>query len=112
MQPEIARYLCDMLTSGKLIQEYARGKTIDEFSQHAQLRDAVRWNFCIIGEALSQLARQDESIAVQITDYQKIIGLRNQLIHGYEVIDDAVLWYIKENHLPVLMNELQMLLQS
>ena len=40
----------------------------------------------------------------------KIIGLRNQLIHGYGAIDDHITWNIIAQKLPVLHRELDQLL--
>jgi len=54
------------------------------------VRQAVQWNFAVIGEALAHLHRIDAATAEQITGWRRIIGLRNQLIHGYGMIDHAV----------------------
>jgi uncharacterized protein with HEPN domain len=81
MPPESARFLRDML-------------------------DAANWNFCVIGEAMSQLKRIDEPTALRITDHWKIVGLRNQPIHGYGVINNRSTWDIIQGKLPVLIREL------
>jgi uncharacterized protein with HEPN domain len=84
------KFLRDMLDRAKLIQDYTAGKSRDEFLKAGSLQDAVRWNLCVIGEALSQMRRVDEAKAEQLTGYTKIIGLRNQLIHGYTAIKSIV----------------------
>jgi uncharacterized protein with HEPN domain len=112
MRPESAKYLRDMLDAARVIQEYARGKTQDEYLQLRWLRDAAQWNFCVIGEALTQLKRLDGPTASHITDSAKIIGLRNQLIHGYGVIDNRITWDIIEKKLPMLIRELDALLKE
>jgi uncharacterized protein with HEPN domain len=38
--------------------------------------------------------------------------VRNVLIHGYDAIDDAVVWDIIQNDLPVLSGQLDHLLAS
>jgi len=81
-------------------------------SERIELRDAIRWNFCLIGEALTQLNKLDPSTAQRITDYRKIIGLRNQLIHGYDGIDDIITWKIITKNLPTLRQELEQLLAT
>ena len=46
-----------------------------------------------MGEALYRLERIDlENLHVKIPDYRKIIGLRNILAHGYDIVDNAALW--------------------
>jgi hypothetical protein len=74
------------------------------------LRSAVDRLFTIIGEALTRLEKLDASVASRISDYRKIIGFRNVLIHGYEVIDDAIVWTTVQNHLPILKQQVETLL--
>lgn len=99
-----------MLDAARAIEQHTQGRTIDDYLHLRWLRDAVHWNFCIIGEALSQLQRSDAPTAERITEHSKIIGLRNQLIHGYGVIDHRITWNIIEEKLPVLIRELHKLL--
>jgi uncharacterized protein with HEPN domain len=69
------------------------------------LRMAVERAFDIIGEALTQLSRLDNSPANKITDLRSIIGFLNILIHVYAQIDDQIVWGIVESKLPVLISE-------
>jgi uncharacterized protein with HEPN domain len=80
MPPESAKYLRDMLDAARAIDEHVRGRTADDYLNLRWLRDAVQWNFCVIGEALSQLDKTDGVTAQRLTDYAKIIAFRNQLI--------------------------------
>jgi len=104
------KYLRDMLDRGVLIQGYVAGKTLSDFLNTTWMQDAVHWNLCVIGEALSQLRRIDEATAEKLTGHTKIVGLRNQLIHGYSSIDTDITWEIIQKHLPVLVDELRTLL--
>lgn len=110
MRPESAKYLRDMLDACAAIASDTAGKSLEDFLQTRWMRDAVHWNFCIVGEALSQLNKSDPATAAQLSDYQKIIGLRNQLIHGYSVIDPRITWDITKTKLGVLTGELRALL--
>jgi uncharacterized protein with HEPN domain len=40
------------------------------------------------------------------------VDFRNRLIHGYDAIDDAVVWGVIEWHLPQLIRELETLLNE
>jgi uncharacterized protein with HEPN domain len=44
----------------------------------------------------------DHDKAANIRDYRKIIGFRNQLIHGYDMIPDPITWDIIQQKLPRL----------
>jgi len=47
-----------------------------------------------------------EEIPDQISDYQRIIGFRNVLAHGYDVVSDEVVWDIVQTGLVVLRQEI------
>lgn len=110
MQPESAKLLRDMLDAAEAIELHTKNRTEDEYLRLRWVRDAANWNFCVIGEALTKLNQVDASTAQQITDYWKIIGLRNQLIHGYGVINNRITWSIVQDKLPKLVLELRSLL--
>jgi uncharacterized protein with HEPN domain len=81
MQPESAKYLRDMLDAGVFIAEQSQGKSAEDYEQQRPLRDAIHWNFAVIGEALSQLSKQDPGTAQQITEWSRIIEQRDHLEH-------------------------------
>ena len=64
----------------------------------------------VIGEAANRLLTKFPDIA--ISDARKIVGLRNKMIHEYDVIDDAQLWSIIIKHLPKLKEEVEALLKE
>ncbi len=112
MQPESKMLLQDMLDAANAIIGYTQGKSEDDFLQLRWLRDAVQWNFAVIGEALSALRHREPTVAERITEWPKIIGFRNQLVHGYGMIKSDVTWGIVQKKLPVLRRELEELLQA
>ena len=61
----------------------------------------------IIGEALNRLIRIDEEkIEVAIPEYRSIIGLRNIIAHGYDVVDSMMVWDVVVNHIPKLSQQI------
>ena len=49
---------------------------------------------------------------LEITNKSKIIGLRHILINNYDVLDDPTIWTIIQKDLPVLKNEVELLLKN
>jgi uncharacterized protein with HEPN domain len=109
MPPETAKLLEDMRRAGECIARFTAGKTYDDFIKDELLRSGVERQFEIIGEAMTRLIRRDNATAQMITDYRKITGFRNALIHGYDSIDDETSWGIVTLKLPILMQELEKL---
>jgi uncharacterized protein with HEPN domain len=112
MPLETNKLLWDMRTAARHVADFARGRTEENNSADVMLRSAVERQFEIPGEALSQLRKLDPATAAPITDSTRIIGFRNQLIHGYAVIDHSITWRIVHEHLPTLARELDALLAS
>jgi len=46
----------------------------------------------------------------KISEHYRIIGFRNILIHGYDVVDEAIVWQAVTNHLPILIGEVKEIL--
>ena len=76
--------------------------------KNLRTKRAVERNIEIIGEALSRILKQDETI--RITNSRKIVDTRNRIIHGYDSVSDDVIWGIVIRHLPILQTEIQTLL--
>jgi uncharacterized protein with HEPN domain len=110
MRPESAKFLADILQAAERIRDYTRGTSREAFLANNALRDAVHWNFTVIGEALAQLSKLDPATAEQISEWRRIIAFRNQLIHGYGVIRSEITWDIVEHKLPILHAEVRALL--
>ncbi len=112
MQHRALQYLADVREAIKLIQRIAQGMTLEQFMQNSTERLAVERLFEILGEAVSQLYRSDPPKAERITEYRRIISLRNILIHGYSQIDYDALWAIIQTDLEPLRREIQRLLDE
>jgi uncharacterized protein with HEPN domain len=62
----------------------------------------------IIGEAANRILKIDPSIGIE--NARKIVDLRNWVIHGYDKIDDVIIWGIISRQLPLLKVQVDKLL--
>jgi uncharacterized protein with HEPN domain len=74
------------------------------------MRQAVLYSFLIIGEAVNRLRRRDPDIAERVSDLRQIVGMRNALIHGYDVADYPIVWRAIHETLPILRGQVEALL--
>jgi uncharacterized protein with HEPN domain len=84
MQPKVRVYLFDMQHGVLGIQAFVDGRTVDDFKNDLMLRSAVERQFEIIGEAMTRLRKDSPETCEKISEYQRIVGFRNVLNHGYE----------------------------
>lgn len=111
MQLEIKKYLFDIKTSIDSINEYLGvNRNFNEYKNNKLLRRAVERELEIVGVAAGKILKLDSTI--QIENIRKIIDLRNWVIHGYDNVDDAILWGIILKHLPNLQEQVIKLLDA
>lgn len=112
MDEEIKTWFYDILQSIREIENYFddRPKTFKNYIADKKTKRATERNLEIIGEAVSRILKKDNNF--QLDDAQKIIGTRNRIIHGYDIISDDLIWSIVINHLPKLKKEVENLLGS
>jgi len=110
MRLESKKLLEDMRQGASLILEFTAGKSLGDYTQDKLLRSGVQRQFEVIGEALNRLSKSDPDTACRITDRRQIISFRNVLIHGYDLVDDDVVWDVVRQKLPKLMGEVRALL--
>jgi uncharacterized protein with HEPN domain len=111
VQIEIKKLLLDISTSVESIEDYlGPARSFTAYKSNKMLRRAVERELEIIGEALNKLIKIDQDI--NISSKELIIGMRNRVIHGYDKIDDEIVWGAIVRHIPVLKAEIQTLLKG
>jgi len=110
MNNELKKFLFDIQVSIESIENFLL-ETMDFniYKSNKMLRRAVEREFEIIGEALNSLDKLDPNI--EISSKRQIIGMRNRVIHGYDKIDDEIIWGTIVRHIPVLKSEIANLLK-
>lgn len=112
MPHNIKKYLYDIQQAIKQIEMFIKGKTYRNFTEEPIIQSAVERKFEIIGEALYKIRKLDEDYLSEIDDANKIIGFRNVIIHGYDVIDSKIVWDAVKINLPKLKKQIKNLLQA
>ncbi len=107
---EIKRYLFDIQESIESIEKYLGDKRdFKVYLDDKMLRRAIEREFEIIGEAMTRIEKLDSKL--NITGKRLIINMRNRVIHGYDEIDNEIIWGTIVRHLPTLKNEINNLLK-
>lgn len=112
MNDKARKNLIDILQAAEEVQEYVHGMDFKEYQNKPVTKRAVERDFEIIGEALNRIKYIDNGLLEKISEHHRIIGFRNILIHGYDIVDEAIVWQAVTKHLPVLVREVKEILSS
>lgn len=111
MEANVKKLLTDIQQCILRIEQYtAVMSNIVDYSNNTLVQNAVERNIEIIGEATNAILKINAEIS--ISSARKIVNTRNQLIHGYDAVDIAMIWSIVRNHIPVLKKEVETLLEE
>ena len=110
MKHSIEKYLEDIRLSINDIEVYTISvSTSLDIESNQLLFDALCRRFAIIGEALYQADKINNTIP--ISDKDKIKGLRHIIVHDYDMVRPSDLWRIIQKNLPLLKEEVNKILQ-
>jgi uncharacterized protein with HEPN domain len=106
------KLLYDVKLSIDEIESYfqTEPKTYENYKKNSLLRRAIERNLEIIGEAINRILREDPSFSIE--NAIRIIGLRNQIIHGYDSVSDETIWGIVTLHIPKLKTDIEKLIET
>ncbi|MDY7030723.1 MAG: DUF86 domain-containing protein [Thermodesulfobacteriota bacterium] len=111
MQPEDRIRVQHILDEAGEACHYIQGITFDEFVKEGKTVRAVIRCIEVIGEATSKISTEFRRDHPEIP-WQKIIGMRNRLIHVYFDIDYHIVWQTVKENLPLLIEQFQLILDS
>ncbi|MEM0967421.1 MAG: HepT-like ribonuclease domain-containing protein [Verrucomicrobiota bacterium] len=104
MEIEIRKWLYDAYRASQAIRDFLKEKEFEDYQVDRMLSSAVERQFEILGEALKRIRDTDEGfLESSITGWRGAISFRNILAHGYDHIDNELVWGIIEDDLPELI---------
>ena len=104
-------YLEDILSSISKIEDYVKSLSFKTFSDDPKTIDAVVRNLEIIGEAAKNIP---EVIRKKYpgTEWKKIAGIRDIIIHAYFELDLDLIWDVVKNKIQDLKQQIQEILKE
>ena len=109
MDEKIYLYLSQILDSIHAIDNYlGEQRDFSSFQNSRILRKAIEREIEVIGEATRRILDVQDDFP--ISNARQIIGTRNNIVHGYDKVDEAMIWSIILKHLPILKTEVESLL--
>jgi uncharacterized protein with HEPN domain len=112
MGDEILKDLHDLRSAALAVERFTAGKEREDYLADELLRSDVERKLQMVGESLVRLRQDDPALLSRIPNHRDIISFRNLLVHGYDSIDDRVVWGIVEEDLDRLLTEVDGLLRE
>ena len=109
MKKDYSDALKDIFRSMTLTQEFIRDCTFKDFDSDEKTQYAVIRCFEVIGEAVKQLPDDFRNMHPQIP-WKAMAGMRDRLIHGYDVVDKEIVWNTVTNTIPELIKQMNKLM--
>ena len=100
---ERLRHIVDSIAH---IEDFLRGKSLEQMKDDVMCYHAVVYNIMIIGEAANMLTNEFRDRHSEIP-WRQIIDMRNVLVHGYYTTSPLFIWETYTNDLPLLKQQVE-----
>jgi uncharacterized protein with HEPN domain len=107
--PRDALLLEEMIEAADQAVALVQGVSAAELAADRMRRDALLWNFAVLGEAAAQLSAELRDRFPEVP-WRQPARLRNRIIHGYWSIDLDVVYTTAEQQLPAFAADLRRIL--
>ncbi|HPC28096.1 MAG TPA: DUF86 domain-containing protein [Candidatus Methanomethylicus sp.] len=101
--------LLEINESVKLIMEYSKGKSINDYHNSRSLQDSILYRFVIIGEATKNLSKSIFTAYPSIP-WSKMAKMRDYVAHKYSHVDDELIWKTIVDDMPPLKHAIDEIL--
>lgn len=98
----------DIINAGKLIQEFIEGFDKQTFVNDRKTRSAVLYQLTVVGEAVKRLSKEFRAQHTHIP-WSLIAGMRDHVIHGYDLVDWEEVWQTAKKDIPDLLQKIEQL---
>lgn len=112
MTDKTPKLLVDALGAIESAQEFVVGCSLDSYSADKMRRSAVERQLEILGEACSRLAKLEPVLIELVVGLKLAIDLRNRIIHGYDSVNDELVYLTVTEDLGALKSDLARLLDA
>ena len=109
---DVKKSVWDALEACRAIQEFTTGETLATYQADIKLRYAVERSFEIMGEAFNRIDAADPKFRDVLPEMGKIIGMKNRINHGYDRVDDTIVWVTLTTDVPILTAKLAAWLET
>lgn len=101
------KLLADIVAACDAVASFTHGRSRFDYGNDLLLRSAVERQI-----EMRRLSVVDPVIVERISEHRRIVAMRNIIAHGYDGLDDDVVWQVVTQKLPVLDEEARSLVSE
>ncbi|WP_250443184.1 DUF86 domain-containing protein [Actinotalea sp. C106] len=103
-----ALFIAEMTDACVRIIELVAGQDAESIDADATVREALYWNFTVLGEAAGRVSAERRQAEAGIP-WHRAAALRNRIVHGYWSVDTDLLVATARDAIPQMMRDLRTL---
>ncbi len=103
--------LRQMQDYGAQATQLCSGRKMEDLAVDRGFRLALERALEVLGEAANRLPQELRLRYPQVA-WGQIIGMRNVLVHGYDIINDNTLWDTAQRDVPILLSQIEQILRD
>jgi uncharacterized protein with HEPN domain len=107
--PRDRLFIEEMIDAAQEAIDLTAGVDAEQMKADRTRRDALLWNFTVLGEAASQISEETKRL-YDYVNWTNPARLRNRVVHGYWTADVEVLVATAQDLLPSFVDELRTVL--
>ena len=101
----------DIINAARLVLDFVKGFDKEAFVDDWKTRSAVPYQISVIGEAVKRLSKEFRIEHTQIL-WALIAGMRDNLVHGYDLIDWDEVWKTSTVDIPDLLDKFDLFMST
>lgn len=102
-------YVAEMVDAAERAHDIAVQASVSELEHNRLLRDALLWNFTVLGEAAKAVSADLKTLHPEVP-WRRPSDTRNRIVHGYWSIDLEILHTTAIEQLPSMIKALRAVL--
>lgn len=92
MSDRLPKHLDDAAHAARLELHFVSGRSLDDYRADELLRSAVERQVEIVGEACRRALDDTPDLRERLPEMALAVAMRNRIAHGYDTVDDAIVF--------------------